>query len=75
MSKLKIINAEPKHLPMIIELWNELMEYHSDLDAIWEKCHDGNGIFSKYVKNLPKCSGPVMDMGDYVFFGREGDWV
>jgi ribosomal protein S18 acetylase RimI-like enzyme len=40
-----IRNAEPADVPAIVELWKELMDFHSPFNELWKRSHDGPARF------------------------------
>ena len=46
--------AERKHLPQILELWQELMDYHAQLDPAFETRKDGAKNWEQYLRGLMK---------------------
>ena len=47
---MKVIPAADSHLPEMIEIWREFMDFHSDLDPFLERREDGHEHFEKYVR-------------------------
>jgi hypothetical protein len=50
--KLKIREATHADLPKIIELWKELMDFHSNLDSFYTRSQDGPSNFRKHLESL-----------------------
>ena len=46
--------AERKHLPRILELWQELMDYHNQFDPLFETRKDGAKNWEQYLRGLMK---------------------
>ena len=44
--------AERKHLPQILQLWQELMDYHAQLDPLFETRKDGAENWRRYLRGL-----------------------
>ena len=44
--------AERKHLPQILQLWQELMDYHAQLDPLFETRKDGAENWRQYLRGL-----------------------
>lgn len=48
-SKLKILEAERIDLPEVVELWQELMNFHKDLDSFFSCSEDGSIRFMDHI--------------------------
>ena len=46
--------AERKHLPRILELWQDLMDYHTQFDPLFETRKDGAKNWEQYLRGLMK---------------------
>lgn len=46
--------AERKHIPQILEIWRELMDYHAQLDPVFETRADGAKNWGEYLRGLMK---------------------
>jgi ribosomal protein S18 acetylase RimI-like enzyme len=44
--------ADRKHLPQILQLWQELMDYHAQLDPLFETRKDGAENWRQYLHGL-----------------------
>jgi len=51
---MTIILAEESHIPQIIDVWKEFMDYHRKLDSFFSRRDDGHLNFEKYIKELMK---------------------
>jgi len=51
---MSIILAEESHIPQIIEVWKEFMDYHRKLDSFFSRRDDGHLNFEKYINELMK---------------------
>ena len=51
---MKIIPAAESHLPEIVEMWKEFMDYHSDIDPYFARNEEGHSKFEEWVKELMK---------------------
>jgi len=49
-SNLTIRIAKPSDLAEVVELWKELMDFHSDLDPFFTQSKDGPNNFLKWVE-------------------------
>ena len=47
---MKIAPASDLHVPEIVEIWKEFMDFHSDLDPFLERRENGHEHFEKYVR-------------------------
>ena len=67
---MQIVLAEESHLPGILEIWKEFMDYHKDLDSLFTRREDGHLNFEKYIRNLIKSNNAqvlvVLDKEDVV---------
>jgi len=49
-SNLTIRKAKPSDLAEVVELWKELMDFHSNLDPFFTQSKDGSDNFLKWVE-------------------------
>jgi len=66
---MKILHAEEAHIPQAIELWKELIDYHSRLDDFYARREDGEINFRNYLQgciNEADCLALVAVEGDEV---------
>lgn len=49
---MEIITATEKHIPEIIELWKEFMDFHKDVDPRFPLSSDGPANQEKHILNL-----------------------
>ena len=49
---ISIETAERKHIPQIISLWHELMDYHATLDPLFKTRPDGAKNWEHYIRDL-----------------------
>lgn len=47
---IQIVTARETHIPEIVELWKELMDFHREGDPFYIRSHDGHHRFEKYVR-------------------------
>jgi len=50
--KLKILPAEEKHIPDIIDTWIEFIDYHAAIDPLFKRSEYGHENFGSFVKEL-----------------------
>jgi ribosomal protein S18 acetylase RimI-like enzyme len=48
--KMEIIPATESHVPPIIELWKEFIDYHKDIQPVYTRAEDGDIKFGEYLK-------------------------
>jgi ribosomal protein S18 acetylase RimI-like enzyme len=63
-SKLNIRKATPADLPAIVELWKDLMDFHSDLDPFFSRSHDGHENFLKWVEKQQESENAELLVAD-----------
>ena len=51
---MEITVATESHVPEIIELWKEFMDYHKDIDPALSRSKDGHLSFEKHLRELMK---------------------
>ncbi len=49
---MQIILANKSHVPQILEVWKEFMDYHKSLDSFFNRREDGHLNFEKYIGEL-----------------------
>jgi ribosomal protein S18 acetylase RimI-like enzyme len=49
---MDVVRAAESHLPTILNLWREIMDYHRDFDAYWIRAEDGHISFEKHLREL-----------------------
>jgi ribosomal protein S18 acetylase RimI-like enzyme len=49
---LEIIPAHDSHVPQILELWKELMDFHKNLNAYWSRRQDGHIAYEKIIRAM-----------------------
>lgn len=49
---MEVFVAEPSHVPEIVEIWKEFMDYHRTIDAYFSRRDDGHVNFEKFVREL-----------------------
>jgi ribosomal protein S18 acetylase RimI-like enzyme len=51
---MMIIPATESHIPEIVEIWKEFMDFHSDIDSYFARNEEGHSKFEDWVKDLMK---------------------
>jgi ribosomal protein S18 acetylase RimI-like enzyme len=51
---IHIILAEESHIPGILNVWKEFMDYHKKLDSLFTRRKNSHLKFEKYIKELIK---------------------
>lgn len=54
MININIIEANETHIPQIVELWKQLMDYHHNLDEFYTPREDAHVNFDSFAKELIK---------------------
>ncbi len=49
---MQIILANKSHVPQILEVWKEFMDYHKRLDSFFSRQKDGHLNFEQYICEL-----------------------
>lgn len=49
---MEIITANASHVPGIVELWKEFMDYHRGIEPIFDRAEDAGTKFGDYLKGL-----------------------
>ena len=49
---MEIITATELHMPEIIELWKELMDFHKSINAYWTRREDGHIAYEKFLTEM-----------------------
>ncbi len=69
---MEIVRATHSHVPEIVEIWKELMDYHKNIDSFFSRSEDGHVNFEKYVKDLIESNDSLvlvaLDEGHVVAF-------
>jgi len=45
-------NASKSHIPDIVELWKEFIDFHKEIDPFYTRSRDGHVKFGEYVERL-----------------------
>jgi GNAT superfamily N-acetyltransferase len=48
---LKIIKARRAHIPAVVDLWKEFMDYHSRLEPSFKRGRNGHKAFKKFIES------------------------
>jgi ribosomal protein S18 acetylase RimI-like enzyme len=51
---MRILPAAESHIPEIVEIWKEFMDYHSDIDPYFARNEEGHSKFEEWLKELMK---------------------
>jgi len=51
---MTIIPATESHIPEIVEIWKEFMDFHSEIDPYFARNEEGHSKFEDWVKDLMK---------------------
>jgi len=51
---MTIIPATESHIPEIVEIWKEFMDFHSKIDPYFARNEEGHSKFEEWVKDLMK---------------------
>lgn len=49
---MEIALATDSHVPEIVEIWKEFMDFHKDIDSVFTRSEDGHVTFGKFVRGL-----------------------
>ncbi|MBN1572379.1 MAG: GNAT family N-acetyltransferase [Deltaproteobacteria bacterium] len=48
---MKVVPAADLHIPEMVEIWKEFMDFHSDIDPFFKRREDGHENFVRMVKD------------------------
>ena len=48
---VEIVPAEYSHIPVLLELWEEFMDFHKDIDPRFPMRNDAQSTFREHLKN------------------------
>ncbi|MFH1335479.1 MAG: GNAT family N-acetyltransferase [Candidatus Zixiibacteriota bacterium] len=69
---MMIIPATESHVPEIVEIWKEFMDFHSDIDPYFARNEEGHSKFDEWVKELMKSDTALvlvaLDQGQVVAY-------
>lgn len=54
---MKIIPARVEHIPEIVEIWKEFIDYHGEFEPVFSRREDGHLNFGKFVGKLLEQGG------------------
>ena len=57
---MEILVATDKHIPGIIELWKEYMDFHKDIDPYLSRGEDGHIKFENQLRDLMKSEDTLL---------------
>ncbi len=49
---IRIVEAKQRHVPRMIEIWREFIDFHVDRDPIYARRDDAHHFFEKYLKGF-----------------------
>ncbi len=49
---MEIIFAQNSHVPQILELWKELMDFHKNLNSYWSRRQDGHIRYENIIRQM-----------------------
>ncbi|MFX0057370.1 MAG: GNAT family N-acetyltransferase [Candidatus Hodarchaeota archaeon] len=52
MIPIEIIEAIKSHIPAIVELWAEMIEYHTQFDQFFKRREDANLNYESFIRDL-----------------------
>ena len=74
---MRIQIAKDKHIPEIIELWKESMDFHKNIDTYWSRREDGHSIFENLLRESLENEDAIVlaavDNGHIVRYSRS--WI
>lgn len=47
---MEVVPAADSHIPEMVEIWKEFMDFHGDIDPFLERRDDGHEHFEKYLR-------------------------
>ena len=57
---MKIIKAKDIHVPEIVGLWKELMDFHKNLDTRWSRSENGHVGYEKFLTDSMKSKDTML---------------
>nr|MDO8080935.1 hypothetical protein [Candidatus Freyarchaeota archaeon] len=57
---MEIVPATYSHVPEIVDLWKEFMDYGKSVDPLLSRREDGHLNFEKYLKDLIKSDNSLV---------------
>ena len=49
---MEIVTATESHIPEIVELWKEFMDFHKDIDPLWSRGKNGHTNWEKLLRGV-----------------------
>ncbi len=69
---MEVITASGSHIPAIIELWKEFMDYHKDFEPVYARTADAAARFEEHLKKLMESDDSqvlvALDKGEVVAY-------
>ncbi|MFX1355971.1 MAG: GNAT family N-acetyltransferase [Promethearchaeota archaeon] len=66
---INIIEAKETHIPAIVELWTEMIDYHTQLDQFFKRREDAHLNYESFIKELLNSSEAT------IFVAQEDDKI
>ncbi|MEM2145759.1 MAG: GNAT family N-acetyltransferase [Candidatus Jordarchaeaceae archaeon] len=57
---MEIVSATYSHVPEIVDLWKEFMDYGGSIDPLFSRREDGHLNFERYLKDLIKSDNSLV---------------
>jgi len=57
---MMIIPATESHIPEIVEIWKEFMDFHSHLDLYFTRTDEGSSKFEEWLRSLMKSDNALV---------------
>lgn len=49
---MDIVSAEPQHIPEIVEIWKELMDFHERINPIFGRGENGHTYYQDHLRKM-----------------------
>jgi len=49
---VRVVEAKQKHVPEMVEIWREFIDFHVERDPIYARSDDAHHFFEKYLKGF-----------------------
>jgi GNAT superfamily N-acetyltransferase len=49
---MRVLKADRSHIPAILELWKELMDFHRPFDALFTRSEDGEASMATHLEQI-----------------------
>lgn len=64
---MKVVPATDSHIPEMVEIWKEFMDFHADIDPFFKRREDAHKNFDKFVRDC------IESEESQVFVALDGD--